>query len=177
MVVIGIDLAGKETNPTGICILHNKEIQTRVLYRDEEIISTVNREQPEIVAIDAPLSTGIRLCDKMLREYGVLPANYPGMTTLAERGMRIARTLEHFNVIEVSAKVTRRLLGFVEKEPIKVQKKLIEMGFSGDVVSKKLSPDEIDAILCAITGQLHLLGKTKEIGNKNDKIVIPDVNI
>jgi predicted nuclease with RNAse H fold len=177
MVVIGIDLAGKETNPTGICILNNKEIRTYIRHSDEEIVSTVNKEQPEIVAIDAPLSTGIRLCDKMLREYGVLPANYPGMNTLAERGMRIAKRLENFNVIEVSVEVTRRLLGFVEKEPIKIQKKLVEMGFSGDVVVKKLSADEIDAILCAITGELHILGKTKEIGNKKDRIVVPDVNI
>ncbi len=177
MVVIGIDLAGKETNPTGICVLHNKEVRTYIQYRDEEIVDTVNKEQPEIVAIDAPLTKGIRLCDKMLREYGVLPANYPGMNTLAERGIRIVERLENFNVIEVSVEVTKRLLGFVENEPIRIQKKFIEMGFSGDVVSKKLSDDEIDAVICAITGELHLLGKTKEIGNKNGRIVVPDVNI
>lgn len=177
MVIIGIDLAGKETNPTGICVLRNREVQTYITHHDEEIINLVNKESPEIVAVDAPLSTGIRLCDKMLREYGVLPANYPGMTTLTKRGMKIAEKLKTFNVIEVSAEVTKRLLGFLEKEPIKIQKKLIEMGFLGDVVSKKLTSDEIDAVFCAITGELHILGKTKEIGNEKGKIVVPNVNI
>jgi len=54
--LIGLDLAGKSSRPSGICLWWGKEVRTFVLYTDNEIIRLVKIFQPDIVAIDAPLS-------------------------------------------------------------------------------------------------------------------------
>ena len=61
MKIMGIDLAGKVNNPTGICILNADEsrehnIDMGTLYTDEEILEKINRLQPSLIVIDAPLS-------------------------------------------------------------------------------------------------------------------------
>ena len=68
---MGIDLAGKDDNPTGMCILNpddvrdnngidrthsNCEIYTQTLYTNEEILENIQEVNPTIIVIDAPLS-------------------------------------------------------------------------------------------------------------------------
>ena len=56
MKILGIDLAGKAENPSGICILDDEKLVTCTLFTDEEILSMVNETKPSVILIDAPLS-------------------------------------------------------------------------------------------------------------------------
>ena len=79
MLTVGLDLAGVEGRPTGFCVLKDMNAETSLVYKDEEIINSIEMSKPEAVAIDAPLSlpTGrksieqrtnvhLRECDKEL---------------------------------------------------------------------------------------------------------------
>jgi len=53
---MGIDLAGKVDNPTGICILNadesrGYEMDMGTLYTDEEILGKINRVQPSLIVM------------------------------------------------------------------------------------------------------------------------------
>jgi len=56
MLVVGLDLAGVEGRPTGLCVLDYMKAETSLVYTDEEILKRIKGIRPEIVAIDAPLS-------------------------------------------------------------------------------------------------------------------------
>jgi len=81
--VVGLDLAGVESRPTGLCILKGLTAETFLAYTNEEIVKKTEESKPKIVAIDAPLSllTGrnsieqktsvhLRECDKQLLKRG-----------------------------------------------------------------------------------------------------------
>ncbi len=63
MEILGIDLAGKPENPTGISILNVPNLETlspdlkfKLLYKDGEILREIKKLKPDLIAIDAPLS-------------------------------------------------------------------------------------------------------------------------
>ena len=56
MKIIGIDLAGKQDNPTGFCVLDQDQVTLKTLYPDKDIINDTKRINPSLIAIDAPLS-------------------------------------------------------------------------------------------------------------------------
>lgn len=153
MKSLGIDLAGKEEKPTGICLWDGKRFCKKLVYKDEEIIEFVRKENPDIIAIDSPLSMPQgkwRKSDLLLKKEGFpcLSPRFPGMLALSKRGIRIANKLRRngYKVIEVFPRATQKILG----------------------ISGKKS-HEFDAELCAITGMYYLQGKYKTLG----KIVIP----
>jgi len=55
-VIIGIDLAEMEKNPTGWTLWKNKAISTCHLYENQEILDYLTKFEPTLIAIDAPLS-------------------------------------------------------------------------------------------------------------------------
>lgn len=56
----------------------------------------------------------------------------------------------------------------------KIQPIFISMGLEGDLKTRTLTPHETDAVTAALTGHLHLKGKTELIGdNKEGYIVVP----
>jgi uncharacterized protein len=63
MKILGIDLAGKPENPTGISILNVPDLETlspdlkfKPLYEDGKILRKIKKLKPDLIAIDAPLS-------------------------------------------------------------------------------------------------------------------------
>ena len=54
--VVGLDLAGVETRPTGFCRLTGMEAATADFYTNREIFQKTRDSKPQVVAIDAPLS-------------------------------------------------------------------------------------------------------------------------
>lgn len=180
MKFVGIDLAGTAKHFTGFCILtvqdfKDKFAETKLLNTDNEIIEETKKAKPEIVAIDAPLSKGKRKCDYDLKIYGALPLTLKSMEILAERGIKISNELrkENFNVIEVFATASAKILGFYNKRKEAEQKELMKM--VKGINKKLLKKHEIDAIFCAITAYLHHIGKTMEVGDENGKIIIPKI--
>ena len=56
----------------------------------------------------------------------------------------------------------------------KIQQIFIGMGLEGNLKTRRLTPPETDVVTAALTGHLHLQGKTEQIGdNKEGYIAVP----
>ncbi|MDH5447519.1 MAG: DUF429 domain-containing protein [Candidatus Bathyarchaeota archaeon] len=184
-VIIGIDLAALEKNPTGWTYWKNRRVSTCHLHNDEEVINSTVHHKPLIVAIDAPLTmpkTGTtRKADKEMLKHGypVFPPLMCSMKTLTKRAISLTHALRASgqSVIEVHPASTRKALGMPTKDWQKIQTLLKQIGLKGNLEIRTLTPHEIDATTAAMTAYLHLRGKTREIGDKEEGyIVIPKRN-
>ena len=181
-IVVGIDLAGVSTNPTGWAMLKNKKISAYQLYHDEEILKHSTDCKPHLITVDAPLSLPkkgtMRKSDREMRKrgYPVFPPRFPAMEKLTLRAIRMVQeiTRRGFNVIEVHPTSTRKALKMPTKDWKKIQTVFTQIGLEGDLKTRALTAHEIDAVTAALTGHLHLQGKTQLIGNeKEGHIVVP----
>ena len=185
--VIGIDLAGLEKNDTGVCALTfsedpniHKVAKVKLLKKDSEILTFIDEENPQLIAIDAPLSVPIngirRKCDEMLNEYGVLPPLMGGMRYLTQRGMDLSNIIrQSYTVIEVNSKISAKLLGYYNTDNETEQKELLNMGIKGDTEKRVMKPDEIEAISAAITAYLYTIGKAVSMSGPDGSVIIPKV--
>ena len=182
LVTIGLDLAGAETNPSGFAIMKNKKLHVCHLYATSEILESIITANPQIVAIDAPLSLprkgAMRTTDKLMnsRGYRVFPPLLPSMKKLTQRAIKIKETLErkNYRIIEVHPTSTCKALQLPIKDWRKIQDAIEQMGLKGDPSVRALSPHEIDATAAALTGWLYLKGKTELIGDEREGyIVVP----
>jgi predicted nuclease with RNAse H fold len=190
MSVVGLDLAGVETRPTGFCILENMNAKTFLVYKDEEIIEKIRKTEPRIVAVDAPLSlpagrksiddrsgTHLRECDKELlrRRIRFFPVTLGPMRKLTSRGIKLRRILEseHFKIIEVYPGGAQDVLGIPRKQEglDKLRSGLRKLKIKG--VADTMSADELDAITCAYVGKLYLQGKTLTYGTDDQAMIMP----
>lgn len=178
MKVIGVDLAGRPTNPSGFALLSDQKISTRLVYSDEEIVELCTRERPALIAIDAPLSLprhgNLRTADSELIRRGlrVFPPTFAGMLSLTERGINLATDLRTKNtqVIEIHPRTSGVLL-FKTPDRRRWMTKLWEKGVK---LKENASEHEIDAAMAALTGALHIQKKTEEVGGAEEgTIVIP----
>lgn len=178
MTVVGLDLAGLQSNPTGFASLINREFKTGLVHSNEEIFELFSRSRSTLAAIDAPLSLpvngNLRQADRLLIKRGlrVLPPTFAGMKKLTARGIIVAVELRErgVGIIEVHPRTSGRILfGTAErKEWLKSLRK------KGWIVGRDMSEHEVDAIIAALTGWLHLTGRTEEIGAFDEgTIVIP----
>jgi len=190
--VVGVDLAGSPNRATGICKLEeDKIVSCAVVHTDEEIISYVMKENPGLVAVDAPLSrphgrksmedrTGkhFRPCDRELlrRRIPFFPITLGPMRLLTERGIRLKKILTRrgYAVIEVYPGAAQDIWQIGRKQDglSKLRKGLQKLGVRG--MGTKMSGDELDAVTAAVVGHLFLQGKAEVLGNlKHGAIVIP----
>ncbi|MBI4020247.1 MAG: DUF429 domain-containing protein [Candidatus Aenigmarchaeota archaeon] len=160
MKVIGLDLAGKDKNPTGFCVLTKEGTKAKLLHSDNEILYEIEKVKPDIICIDAPLSFPeeghFRDGDVQLRKLGYNPLSptFPGMQPLVRRAMMLVNVLrKKYHVVEVFPHATESILG-VER-------------------NKTADKDRYDALLCALTGKYYLEGKFREVGK--EKIILPQV--
>jgi len=155
---VGLDLAGKEENETGICILDD-EIVSQIIFKDNKIIEC--SKKASVVAIDAPLTESkkpFRDAEReLMAEFGpMLPLNTPGMKILSKRARRIKDAIK--DVCEV-----------IETYPRAVEKVLdLDRGRS-----KFKSDHEFDAYLCALTARNYSKGKYEIYGDKLESIILP----
>ena len=180
MKIMGIDLAGLEKNDTGVCVFQDKSVITKIVHSDDDILKEIEKEKPELICIDGPLSppkSGVmRQCDSALRGYGIIPPLVGGMRCLTERGIRLRQKLcDRYTILEVFNTATAKILGFYDTNPTKRQRSLIGMGITGDVDKRKLTKDEVDSITAAIVGHLYSEGKVEAVGDDEGKITIPVV--
>jgi predicted nuclease with RNAse H fold len=191
MKILGIDLAGSEKRKTGICILNEKmEANCFCLFKNREILDLIEKEKPDLIAIDAPLSLPrgrkslkkkskihFRKCDKELWKFGIkfFPITLGPMRKLTERGIKLRKILEKkYKVIEVYPGATQDILKIPRKQKglKKLKKGLEKLGIK--ILKKNPNGDELDAITCAFTGLLYLKGKFVAIGDKKEgQIILP----
>ena len=183
MKMVGIDLAGKMENPTGICVLEGFVIDLKTLYSDEEIIKTVKKNNPSLIAVDAPLSLPKSRCcldknckcamgghfrqaERDIQSYGrVLPLTFLGMKMLTLRGIALATKLRKgYEVIETHPRTSQKILGFNDQNDLNLFFKFADGS----------TQHELDATLAALTGFLYLKDCYIELGDPEEgTIIIP----
>ena len=179
-VIIGIDLAGVEKNPTGWALWKNKVISTCHLYENQEILEHLTKFEPTLITIDAPLSLPkkgtMRKADREMYRHGypVFPPRFPAMEKLTLRAMKIAQQIkrEKLHIIEAHPTSTRKALKIPTKDWKKIQNIFIHMGLKGDLETRILTSHEIDAVTAALTGYLYLQEKTELIGDGEEGYII-----
>ena len=182
MKIMGIDLAGKEENPTGICTLNNHKLFLKTLHLDEGILEEIKKVNPNLIAVDTPLSLPkgrcclmkdckcavgghFRQAERDIRPYGrVLPLTFRGMNMLTLRGTALAKQLrDKYQVIETHPRTSQKMLGFKNLQfELSVHFKL-----SGDKTDHTL-----DAALAALTGFFYLNNCSIELGDPAEGIVV-----
>jgi uncharacterized protein len=189
MSIIGLDLAGVETRPTGYCKLLDMKVETSLMYTDSEILSKIRQISPRIVAIDAPLSlpsgrksleeqncNHLRECDRELLKRGIkfFPVTLGPMRKLTERGMRLKKVLEEekFLAIEAYPGGAQDVLGIPRKQKglEKLKDGLENLGLRA--LRSGMSDHELDAATIAYVGKLFLEEKAVIYGS-SDGIVMP----
>ncbi|TDA32386.1 MAG: hypothetical protein DSO02_05490 [Hadesarchaea archaeon] len=179
MRIMGVDLAGIPTNPSGIALLRGSTLRTLLVHEDEEIEKLCEREGVKLVAVDAPLSFpkhgSLRPSDLALIRMGfrVFPPTFSGMRSLTSRGISLSLNLrkKKIVVIEVHPKTSGKILFGTSKRE-EWARTLVKRGWE---IKGKKGIHELDACVSAITGHLYLLGKTIEVGGKGG-IIIPAIS-
>lgn len=179
-VIIGIDLAGKEKNPTGFAVWRQKKVKVFSVYTDKEILSAIIFFKPTIVAIDAPLKLPkegvLRKADRELikRGYRVFPPGLPAMKTLTLRAMRLNKliTEKGIKTIEVHPTSTRKALNMPTKDWETIRAIFKDIGLKVTLEEKALTSHEVDALTAALTAHLHMQGLTVAVGNDEEGFVI-----
>ncbi len=190
MSVVGIDLAGVETRPTGFCLLNRNKAETRLLYTDEEIIKQTITSKPRVITIDAPLSlppgrksieertsNHLRDSDRALLKMGIklFPITLGPMRKLTVRGIKIRESFEgmDFKVLEAYPGGAQDVWGIPRKQRglEKMRTGLEALGIEG--LNVEMSDHELDAVTCALVGKLFLEGKSVTYGKPDCGIVMP----
>jgi len=180
--IMGIDLAGKSENPTGICFLNGNELNFSTFFENDEILNYINRVDPSLIVIDAPLSLPkgrccldkscscskgghFRAAEVEIRKYGrTLPLTFRGMRMLTERGITIAEKLrQRYTVLESHPRTTAKILGFSNlKEDLMKYFELPE----------NISEHELDATLLVIAGIFYMDNEFMEFGDAEEGTII-----
>ncbi len=154
----GLDLAAKEVNITGLCII-DESVELYTVYDDDIIIKLLS--ELKVTAIDAPLTekkVAFREAEReLMKDYGpILPINMIGMRKLSQRALEIKEKLNG----EV-----------IETFPRGVEKSLELDIYELDIYFE--NQHEYDAYLCALAAKSYYEGNYKEYG-EDELIIIPE---
>ncbi|MGH6662493.1 MAG: ribonuclease H-like domain-containing protein, partial [Rhodospirillales bacterium] len=198
--IVGIDITGSESRPTGWCFLEGNRAYTKRVHTDAEIYSETINVEPDIVSIDSPLSLPkgrtrvtdddpkrgeigiVRKCEKILfkRGVGVYPCLIQSMQQLTARGIRLATHFRNIGipVIESYPGAAQDIMDIPRKRAglDYLAKGLADFGLEGDFATEKVSHDELDAITSAVVGLFFWSGKFEPLGDEDeDYLIIPDL--
>ncbi len=182
MKILGIDLAGKYENPSGICIFNEHGMNLSTEFTDKDILQLIDKLKPTIIVIDAPLSLPkgrcclekncecaigghFRKAELDMRKYGsVLPLTFHGMKMLTLRGVKLASELkENYEVLESHPRTTQKILEF--KDSLSGLNKFFKVSHCATV-------HELDAGILALTGWLYEKDCCIELGDPDEGIII-----
>lgn len=198
-LVLGIDLRSGPRYPTGVAVMDAaRRCNLRATVRtDDEIEQVVASAAPALVAIDAPLALPEGRCcaeptcacatfgimrdvDRIVAREGYrpFPALLPSMVRMTLRGIALRERLQAAGrlVVEVYPGMTQDILGIPRKRSgvDGLRRGLKRHGVLG-LPRRRISHDELDAVTCALTGLLHLEGRTETLGSGRPvPLVMPD---
>jgi predicted nuclease with RNAse H fold len=191
--VLGLDLAGSPRRPTGFCVLRGRRVHIGHAFGDEDIRDLVESAAPQLVAIDAPLAlpagrcclldtcscartTHFRASDYELRRLGIrfFPMTLGPMRQLTQRGMLLKVALEAagVQVIETYPGAAQDLWGIPrQRDTAGLRRGLARFRLHG-LGRSEGSPHVLDAVTCALVGQLYLEGRAWSIGSPEEALMI-----
>jgi hypothetical protein len=191
--ILGLDLAGSPRRPTGYCILKGRRVEVGHLFDDAAIQTMVATVMPRVVAIDAPLglptgrcclldtcscagTTHFRVSDHELRRLRIpfFPITLGPMRQLTQRGMKLKKQLETspIEVIETYPGAAQDLWGIPRQRDVAgLQRGLRQFRLRG-LGRSPLSPHMLDAVTCALVGQLYVAGRAWSIGSPREALMI-----
>ena len=191
--VVGIDLAGSERRPTGICVLQERKANVWVVHTDREILEAVG-DGSQVVAIDAPLSlprgrcclrddcpcvgrAHFRACDLELRRMKIkfFPITLGPMRLLTLRGLALKGKLEKrgLRVFETYPGAAQDIWGIPrQKDPEGLKKGLRRFKLEGNWSRPGVTKDELDALTCALVARESLRRNTITIGDLKEGLMI-----
>ncbi len=182
MKILGIDLAGKQENPSGVAFLVDHKIKLFTRYDDKEILDLINDLKPQVIVIDAPLSLPkgrccleknckcavgghFRQAERDIRQYGrVLPLTFMGMKMLTMRGIKLSTELKkEYEVLESHPHTTSKILKF--EDPYSGLNQFFN-------ISSEANEHELDAGILTLTGLLYLKNCYITLGDPDEGIII-----
>lgn len=191
--ILGLDLAGSPRRPTGFCLLQGRRVKVGHLFGDEDILATVTAATPRLVAIDAPLAlpagrcclldtcscartTHFRVSDHELRRLRIpfFPMTLGPMRQLTQRGMQLKVRLEamQVEVIETYPGGAQDLWGIPRQRDVAGLRRGLRRFRLQGLGRSPLSPHMLDAVTCALVGQLYLAGQAWSIGSPQEALMI-----
>lgn len=197
--VIGIDLTGSESRPSGWCLLRGSEAETAMIGPDDQMFTRALASRPTLVSIDSPLSIpfgrqrvedddpgrqqfGImRQCERELKRRGinVYPCLLPSMQRLTARGMRLADRFRSVGipVIESYPGAAQDIMA-IPRKGVGVEflrQGLVDFGIRGVFNQVPVTHDELDAITSALVGSFFLSNRYEALrGPSEGALIIPD---
>jgi uncharacterized protein YprB with RNaseH-like and TPR domain/predicted nuclease with RNAse H fold/dephospho-CoA kinase len=198
--VVGLDITGSESKPSGWCLSEGKYVKTKRLLTDLEIIEATVATKPDLISIDSPLSLpkgrltvddndpgrsiyGItRECERLLKRRGVnvYPSLIRSMQGLTARGIRLAQYFrgQGIPVIESYPGAAQDIMRIPRKQAGLefLSQGLSDFGIEGDFQHNSVSHDELDAITSAIVGLFFWTDKFEGLGNDDEEVlIIPEI--
>lgn len=194
--IVGIDLTGSETRPSGWAVLAGRSATSTRIASDDELIRKTLESRPTLVSIDSPLSlpTGrlsvfdddptrttagiLRTCERTLRQRGisVYPCLIPSMQTLTARGVRLAARLRGLGlpVIESYPGAAQDIMRIPRKRASLefLRDGLRAFGLRGPGTSSRVSHDELDAVTSALVGLFFWAGRFEALGDEPEGLLI-----
>jgi uncharacterized protein len=191
--ILGLDLAGSPRRPTGFCVLRGRRVTVGHLFGDEDIFATVDTVAPQLIAIDAPLglpagrccllntcvcagTTHFRMSDYELRRMGIrfFPITLGPMRQLTQRGMHLKAVLENrgFAVIETYPGAAQDIWGIPRQRDVAGLRRGLSRFRLQGLHRSEPSPHVLDAVTCALVGQLYLCGVASSIGSPDEALMI-----
>jgi predicted nuclease with RNAse H fold len=109
--------------------------------------------------------------------YPVFPPLFKTMQKLTSRAVKISEVLrvKDLEIIEVHPASSRKALSMPTKEWRKIQAVFRHIGLRGVHEKRMLTRHEIDAIIAALTGYLHLEGQTMLVGDPTEGFIVVPV--
>ena len=193
LCVLGLDLAGSPRRPTGFCVLRGRRVTVGHLFGDDDIFTTVETAAPGLIAIDAPLAlpagrccllntcacagtTHFRVSDYELRRLGIrfFPMTLGPMRQLTQRGMHLKAALEDrgFAVIETYPGAAQDIWGIPRQRDVAGLRRGLSRFRLQGLHPSEPSPHVLDAVTCALVGQLYLRGAASSIGSADEALMI-----
>jgi uncharacterized protein YprB with RNaseH-like and TPR domain/predicted nuclease with RNAse H fold len=197
--IVGIDLTGSESRPSGWALLEGETLVTGTLSSTDELIARTLACRPRLASIDSPLSLpagrdctdddcqcrslGItRECERILKRRGVnvYPCLIQSMQALTRRGIEIATALraEGVEVIESYPGAAQDIMRIPRKRAsqTQLQSGLERFGLRGLRRAGELTHDELDAATSALVGSFFLADLYEALGNEREgHLIIPSL--
>jgi predicted nuclease with RNAse H fold len=165
------------------------------LFGDGDIFATVDAVAPRLIAIDAPLglpagrccllntcacagTTHFRASEHALRRLGIrfFPITLGPMRQLTQRGMYLKSALESsgFEVIETYPGAAQDIWGIPRQRDVAGLRRGLSRFRLQGLQRSEPSPHILDAVTCALVGQLYLHGAAVSLGSPEEvQMILP----